>query len=76
MAAPPPPRPRCCRVQVHCLSGHEQTVCSILTQPTDPQVRPQGHRGGVLRRRAGLWGRAVWLPKARVYGHALGFELV
>ena len=25
------------KVQVHCLSGHEN-VCSILTQPVDPQV--------------------------------------
>lgn len=27
------------KLQVHCLSGHTQTVCSILAQPTDPQVR-------------------------------------
>lgn len=26
------------KLQVHCLSGHTQTVCSILAQPTDPQV--------------------------------------
>lgn len=26
------------KVQVHCLSGHEQTVCSILSQAADPQV--------------------------------------
>ncbi len=26
------------KVQVHCLSGHDNTVCSILTEPTDPQV--------------------------------------
>ena len=31
----------CCgaAAQVHCLSGHEETVASILTQGTDPQVR-------------------------------------
>lgn len=27
------------KLQVHCLSGHDNTVASILTQPTDPQVR-------------------------------------
>jgi pleiotropic regulator 1 len=27
------------KVQIHCLSGHDETVCSILTQGTDPQVR-------------------------------------
>lgn len=27
------------KVQVHCLSGHEDTVASILAMPTDPQVR-------------------------------------
>lgn len=26
------------QVQVHCLSGHDDTVASILTQATDPQV--------------------------------------
>lgn len=26
------------KVQIHCLSGHDDTVCSILSQPTDPQV--------------------------------------
>jgi hypothetical protein len=32
----------CCtaQVQVHCLSGHDDTVASILTQATDPQVPP------------------------------------
>lgn len=25
-------------LQVHCLSGHDETVASILTQGTDPQV--------------------------------------
>lgn len=28
------------QVQVHCLTGHEDTVASILTQSTDPQVSP------------------------------------
>jgi len=27
------------KVQVHCLSGHDQTVCSILSEAPDPQVR-------------------------------------
>lgn len=27
------------KVQVHCLTGHDDTVCSILSQGTDPQVR-------------------------------------
>ena len=27
------------KVQVHCLSGHEDTVAAILAMPTDPQVR-------------------------------------
>ena len=27
------------KVQAHVLSGHDDTVCSILSQPTDPQVR-------------------------------------
>ena len=27
------------KVQVHCLSGHDDTVCSILSQGVDPQVR-------------------------------------
>jgi len=31
-------------LQVHCLSGHDQTVCSILSQAADPQVR----QGSVL----------------------------
>ena len=26
------------KVQVHCLTGHDDTVCSILSQPTDPQA--------------------------------------
>lgn len=26
------------KVQIHCLSGHEDTVASILAMPTDPQV--------------------------------------
>ena len=26
------------KVQVHCLTGHDDTVCSILSQGTDPQV--------------------------------------
>lgn len=26
------------KVQVHCLSGHEDTVAAILAMPTDPQV--------------------------------------
>ena len=26
------------KVQIHCLTGHDDTVCSILSQPTDPQV--------------------------------------
>lgn len=26
------------KVQVHCLSGHEDTVAAILALPTDPQV--------------------------------------
>ena len=26
------------QVQVHCLTGHDDTVASILTQSTDPQV--------------------------------------
>ncbi len=26
------------KVQVHCLSGHEDTVSAILAMPTDPQV--------------------------------------
>lgn len=30
-------------MQVHCLSGHESTVCSILTQPVDPQVVTGSH---------------------------------
>ena len=29
------------RMQVHCLTGHDDTVCSILTQSTDPQARCQ-----------------------------------
>lgn len=28
------------KVQVHCLTGHDDTVCSILSQATDPQVCP------------------------------------
>jgi hypothetical protein len=28
------------KVQVHCLTGHDDTVCSILSQGTDPQVTP------------------------------------
>ncbi len=28
------------KVQVHCLSGHDDTVCSILSQGVDPQARP------------------------------------
>ena len=31
------------KVQVHCLTGHENTVCSILTQPVDPQVSVDVH---------------------------------
>ena len=27
------------KVQVHCLSGHEDTVAAILAMPTDPQAR-------------------------------------
>ena len=27
------------KVQVHCLSGHDDTVCSILSQGVDPQAR-------------------------------------
>ena len=27
------------KVQVHCLSGHDDTVCSILAQGVDPQAR-------------------------------------
>ncbi|MEW5315661.1 MAG: hypothetical protein WDW38_007074 [Sanguina aurantia] len=30
-------------LDVHCLSGHTQTVCSILAQPTDPQVVTGSH---------------------------------
>lgn len=26
------------KLQIFCLSGHDNTVCSILTRPTDPQV--------------------------------------
>ena len=26
------------KVQAHCLSGHDDTVASILAQSTDPQV--------------------------------------
>ena len=26
------------KVQAHVLTGHDDTVCSILSQPTDPQV--------------------------------------
>jgi hypothetical protein len=26
------------KTQVHCLSGHEDTVSAILAMPTDPQV--------------------------------------
>lgn len=32
------------KVQVHCLSGHEDTVAAVLALPTDPQV-PTGRRG-------------------------------
>lgn len=32
------------KVQVHCLSGHEDSVSSIITNPTDPQVRPGSGR--------------------------------
>lgn len=28
------------KLQVHCLTGHQETVCSILTSRTDPQVCP------------------------------------
>jgi hypothetical protein len=33
------------KVQVHCLSGHEDTVASILAFPTDPQVGRLSPRG-------------------------------
>lgn len=33
------------KVQVHCLSGHDQTVCSILSQATDPQVCERARKG-------------------------------
>ena len=29
------------KVQAHVLTGHDDTVCSILSQPTDPQVSSQ-----------------------------------
>ncbi|KAF5825740.1 WD40-repeat-containing domain protein, partial [Dunaliella salina] len=32
-----------CGLQVHCLSGHDQTVCSILSQAGDPQVITGSH---------------------------------
>ena len=31
------------KVQVHCLSGHEDTVAAILAMPTDPQVVTGSH---------------------------------
>jgi pleiotropic regulator 1 len=31
------------KVQVHCLSGHDETVASILTQSVDPQVITGSH---------------------------------
>lgn len=31
------------KLQVHCLSGHDSTVCSILTQGTDPQASRRPH---------------------------------
>ena len=27
------------KVQVHCLAGHDDTVASILANPTSPEVR-------------------------------------
>jgi hypothetical protein len=30
------------KVQIHCMGGHDQTVCSLLTQAVDPQVRGRG----------------------------------
>lgn len=39
------------RMQVHCLTGHDDTVCSILTQSTDPQARRRCC-GGLRFRRA------------------------
>ena len=34
----PDKMPLLLQVQVHCLTGHDDTVCSILSQGTDPQV--------------------------------------
>ena len=31
------------RVQVHCMSGHQSTVATILGHGADPQVRTSGH---------------------------------
>jgi len=28
-------------MQVHCLTGHDDNVCSIISQATDPQARPR-----------------------------------
>ena len=33
------------QVQVHCLTGHDDTVASILTQSTDPQVTSLSYQG-------------------------------
>lgn len=46
------------KVQVHCLSGHDNTVCSILTEPTDPQVG--GWVGGQRGRQREGCGGCCW----------------
>ena len=50
------------KVQVHCLSGHEDTVAAILAMPTDPQVRGWvGEAGGLGANTPRGCGSLSWL---------------
>ena len=52
------------KVQVHCLSGHEDTVASILAMPTEPQARGRLHTSAACGLHQALLGCAAHATRA------------
>lgn len=59
------------KAQVHCLSGHTNTVASVISQEVDPQVITGSHDSTIR-----LWDLAVGRSICTLTHHKVNFPLI